>query len=61
MKFYEEKNVLPSISGHLHCGLAPVRKNGVEYFTAAALWEEPFRYTVIHLEGRSLSYAFSSL
>lgn len=61
MRFYEQQDVLLSISGHLHSGHAPVRKNGVEYLTAAALCEAPFSYTLVHLEDRRISYEFRRL
>lgn len=61
MRFYEKQDVLLSISGHLHGGLPPVQKNGVEYLTAAALCESPFSFTVIQLEDRRISYDFCSV
>lgn len=49
MEYYSEKNVLLSISGHLHRGTGLTTNKGTDYFVCPALCEEPFRYTLISL------------
>jgi predicted MPP superfamily phosphohydrolase len=50
MEYYSEKNVILSISGHLHKGIEPMTNEGVGYFVCPALCEEPFYYTIISLK-----------
>ena len=55
MRSYEEADVLLSISAHYHPGQALTENGGVHYWTNAALSEPPFRYALIHLDGRTIS------
>ncbi|MCK4603042.1 MAG: metallophosphoesterase [Phycisphaerae bacterium] len=54
MSDYAEADVLLSISGHFHAGQKPSTAEGVNYFTAPALCERPFHYTVVTLRGREV-------
>ncbi|NLI61082.1 MAG: hypothetical protein GX375_06580 [Clostridiales bacterium] len=51
-KFYMEKEVLLSISGHAHWGIATTLKDDVGYLTCPALCERPYKYTVLSLKGK---------
>ena len=61
MAYYQKKEVLLCVSGHLHRGIAPVKKGDVTYFTAAAFCEAPFTYAVLHLEGTHIQCECRSL
>ncbi|HAU37044.1 MAG TPA: hypothetical protein DCX07_04935 [Phycisphaerales bacterium] len=52
---YKRAGVNLSISGHYHAGQALNRVGGVQYFTAPALCEPPFRYAMLFLRGREVS------
>lgn len=51
MEFYSNKNVVLSVSGHLHLGTSATIRNNVCYFTCPALCEQPFSYALISLRG----------
>ena len=46
----DECGITLSLSGHFHDGFAPLKWNNSTYFTAPALCEAPFRFSVIELE-----------
>ena len=54
MHDYSEAGALLSISGHYHAGQALSTSGGVRYFTAPALCEPPFHYTMVTLTGRQV-------
>jgi histidinol phosphatase-like PHP family hydrolase len=51
----ERRNVVLALSGHYHAGQELARRNGVAYFTASALSEAPFRYSIVKLTGRDVA------
>ena len=51
MDDYAGAGAILSISGHYHAGQALSASGGVEYFTAPALSEAPFNYTMVTLIG----------
>lgn len=55
MEFYQEHHVVLSVSGHLHRGEPDVVHGGIIYFTGAALCEAPFSYTILHLDGETVT------
>ncbi|NLC45055.1 MAG: hypothetical protein GX783_12350 [Clostridiales bacterium] len=52
MEFYTKKNVVLSVSGHLHRGTSAEIRNNVCYFTCSALCEAPFSYALITMTGK---------
>ena len=46
---YKENNVFLSISGHYHKGIQLINKDGIFYFTAPAICEEPFKYFIFDI------------
>ncbi|MCD6303838.1 MAG: hypothetical protein J7M21_02625, partial [Planctomycetes bacterium] len=55
MADYSAAGVLLSISGHYHAGRPMTSAGGVLYYTAAALGEPPFRYSIATLRGRDVA------
>lgn len=51
---YAAAGVLLSLSGHYHKGTPPARLDGVTYFTAPALCESPFCYSVAEIKGQDV-------
>lgn len=51
---YATAGAVLSVSGHYHKGTPPQTVDGVTYFTAPALCEAPFTYTLAHLRGREV-------
>jgi histidinol phosphatase-like PHP family hydrolase/predicted MPP superfamily phosphohydrolase len=49
---YEKAGVILSLSGHYHKGQKARAHEGVLYHTVPALCEQPFRFSLIRLEGR---------
>jgi predicted MPP superfamily phosphohydrolase len=54
MDDYTRAGVVLSISGHYHAGGALDTQGGVRYFTAPALSEDPFNYTMVTLIGEQV-------
>ncbi len=52
IKFYKDKGVLLSISGHVHWGISTRLRDDVGYLTCPALCERPYRYTILSLNGK---------
>lgn len=52
MRDYAEAGVMLAMSGHYHQGQAPSLADGVQYFTAPALCETPYRYALVTLQGQ---------
>lgn len=55
MEFYQTHRVMLSVSGHLHRGEPPLEHGDITYFTGAALCEAPFAYTILHLDGETIT------
>ena len=51
---YAQAGVLLSLSGHYHKGTGPAPLGGVTYFTAPALCEAPFCYSLAEIQGRDV-------
>jgi 3',5'-cyclic AMP phosphodiesterase CpdA len=49
IELMQETGYCLSVSGHLHCGQAPVVDRGVTYFAGKALCEQPFAYSIIDI------------
>ncbi len=54
LRDYAAAGVLLSLSGHYHKGTGPTQVDGVTYFTAPALCEAPFCYSVAEIQGRQV-------
>lgn len=52
---YAAAGVLLSVSGHYHAGQPLAHRDGVHYYTAAALSEAPHPYALITLDGRDVT------
>lgn len=61
MHYYTEKGVLLSVSGHAHWGIPAQIKDHVGYLTCPALCEEPFRYTIITVNGNDFDLKENAL
>lgn len=48
---FEKSGVILSLSGHFHKGQKARAHDGVLYHTVSALCEQPFRFSLIHLNG----------
>jgi histidinol phosphatase-like PHP family hydrolase/predicted phosphodiesterase len=48
-------NVFMSVSGHYHKGLERIQSDGMNFVTAPAVCESPFRYTLIETDGEQVS------
>lgn len=55
MASYEHANVILSLSGHYHEGMAPAERNGVHYLTCGSLTESPFVFNIVTLRGRQVA------
>ena len=61
MRDYAHAGVLLSVSGHFHAGQPLSTREGVRFFTAPALCEAPFRYSLVTLDDRRVSVETRSL
>jgi histidinol phosphatase-like PHP family hydrolase len=55
MAAYAKAGVMLSLSGHYHPGQPVTACGGVNYYTLPSLAESPFRYALVHLEGRKFT------
>lgn len=55
MDSYRQRQVVLSLSGHYHAGQGPVVKDGTTYVTCAALYQAPYPYALIQVNGRNVT------
>ena len=55
LRDYADAGVLLSISGHYHAGQPLNAADGVRFYTAPALAEQPFPYALVTLDGQEVS------
>ncbi|MDA3926289.1 MAG: metallophosphoesterase [Kiritimatiellae bacterium] len=58
---YADSNIILSLSGHFHEGIAPKKHRGVIYHTIPALSKAPFPLSLIELDGNNITIKNLSL
>jgi 3',5'-cyclic AMP phosphodiesterase CpdA len=58
---YADAGVMLSISGHYHTGQSLMTHDGVRYFVAPTISEDPFRFAVVRLRGEEVGVEMKAL